>query len=272
LVSCSRGQQREPTRKLVIDAGVGLEAPPSVLATPPGLGPLTAEPSLMDLPVEGHLPAIAAIPVGVVERRPIAVIAHGMWGGPHWDCPMWRGVLGGYVFVLCPRGIPRPGQPKDLPPSGIAYTHASLDALGTEIEAGLTALRARYGAWMDEEAPLLVGCSLGAFYGATLGIRDPRRFPRLMLIEGGHDPWTADSARRFLAGGGDRVLFVCGQPDCVAAANAKTGVLRAAGVPVRVVARLGSGHSCHGDVALAAKGAIPWLTERDPRWLSGVGK
>jgi hypothetical protein len=236
------------------------------------LGPLTAEPSMMDLPVEGHFAAMAAVPVGVVERRPIAIIAHGMWGGPQWDCPMWRGVLGGYVFVLCPRGIPRPDQPKSLPPSGVAFTHASLEALDGEIDASFDALRAHYGAWMDEEAPLFVGCSLGAFYGAMLGIRGPRRFPRLMLIEGGHDPWTLESAGRFRDGGGDRVLFVCGQHDCLRAANDKALVLHAAGVPVKVTAALGSGHACHGDVALAARAALPWLTEHDARWLSGIAR
>ena len=43
----------------------------------------------------------------------------------------------------------------------------------------------------------------------------PARFPRLVLVEGGHDAWTRDAAKRFRAAGGDRVLFACGQPSCV---------------------------------------------------------
>jgi pimeloyl-ACP methyl ester carboxylesterase len=243
-------------------------APTASGASP--LPPLTAEESLFDLQVEGRLPSVAAVPVGVTERRPIAIIAHGMFGGPRGDCPMWRGILGGYVFVLCVRGILHTDQPKSTPPEAIQRTYASLDELQSEMDAGLAALRARFGAWMDERAPLLVGCSLGANFGAGLAIRDPARFPRVVLIEGGHDRWTPAAAGQFASGGGDRVLFLCGQESCFQAANAKIGTLRAAGVPAKQAHALGQGHSCHGAVAWSAKEVLPWLTEQDPRWLSGI--
>lgn len=263
-LGCSKDERRAPPPPV--------ELPPRATTSPGaasaarGPEPLSAESSVIDLPIEGHLPAVVALPVGVVDRRPVAVITHGMWGGPQWDCPMWRGVLGGYAFLLCLRGVPRADQPPAASPAGVAYTYASVEALDREMTAGLEALRARFGAFMDDGPGLYVGCSLGANYGVQLATRDPRRFPRLLLGEGGHDRWTPDSARRFAEGGGQRVLFACGQEGCFQAATAKARVLRAAGVEAQVAHAPRSGHVCHARVAEEARRALPWLVAGDARW------
>jgi pimeloyl-ACP methyl ester carboxylesterase len=251
VAACSSSTEQERPRS-VVPNGASAEPAPS---------------ALVDLPVEGHLPAIVSLPLGATRPRPVAVVAHGNWGGPHWDCPLWRGLLGPDVFILCPRGVPRADQrPRPTTPEETAYTYDTADALAAEIDAGLAALRRSFGDFVEEGPVLYAGCSRGAFLGAKLGPRDAARFPRLALIEGGHDPWTPASAKRFAEGGGERVLFACGQNDCFVAATAKARMLRAAGVEASVAYVPFMGHICHDRVADEAKRAMPWLLEGDERW------
>jgi pimeloyl-ACP methyl ester carboxylesterase len=253
VAACSSSPEQERSRSAA-PTGASAE-PPS--PPPPAQRRLSAPSALVDLPVEGHLPALVSLPIGATRPRPVAVVAHGNWGGPHWDCPLWRGLLGADVFILCPRGVPRADQrPRPSTP----------DALAAEIDAGLAALRRRFGDFVEEGPVLYAGCSRGAFLGAKLGQRDAARFPRLALIEGGHDPWTPEGAKRFAEGGGERVLFACGQSDCFVASTAKARVLRAAGVEASVAYAPFMGHICHDRVAEETKRAMPWLLTGDERW------
>jgi hypothetical protein len=272
VTACSAPDERIALRPLAL--AVAAEPPPLDPAPPAPPAPssvsgpraLVSASSMIELAVAGHLPALAMLPVGVAERRPVAVVTHGNWGGPQWDCPLWRGILGGGVFILCPRGVPRPDQAPPATPAGIAYTYDSAADLVAEIDAGLDALRAAYGAWMEEGPVLYAGCSRGAFLGASIGPANAARFPRLALIEGGHDPWTPAAIKRFADGGGQRVLFTCGQGGCYEAANAKARLLRAAGVEASVAYAPFMGHVCHDKVAEETRRAMPWLMTGDRRW------
>lgn len=232
---------------------------------------LASPEAVVELIVEGHLPALVALPVGATERRPVAVVTHGNWGGPQWDCPLWRGIVGHEVFILCPRGVPRPDQPAPSSPAETAYTYDSAKALAAEIDAGLAALRARFGAWVDDGPVVYAGCSRGAFLGASIAAEHAAHFPRIALVEGGHDPWTPANVQRFADGGGKRVLFTCGQGACYEAANAKARLLRAAGVEAKVAYAPFMGHMCHDRVADETRRAMPWLLAGDERWRACAG-
>ncbi|MFT3769933.1 MAG: hypothetical protein QM820_31270 [Minicystis sp.] len=119
---------------------------------------------------------------------------------------------------------------------------------------------------MDEGPAIYAGCSRGAFLGATIGPANPARFPRLVLVEGGHDPWTHANVKRFADGGGKRVLFACGQGGCFEAAKEKARLLKAAGVEASVAYAPFMGHMCHDRVAEETKRAMPWLLAGDARW------
>lgn len=238
---------------------------------PPEPRALSSPSAIVELPVEGHLSALVALPIGATSRRPVAVVTHGNWGGPQWDCPLWRGIVGADVFILCPRGVPRPDQPPPSSPAETAYTYDSAKTLAAEIDAGLAALRARFGAWVDDGPALYAGCSRGAFLGATIAAEDAARFPRIALVEGGHDPWTPANVKRFAEGGGKRVLFTCGQGACYQAANAKARLLRAAGVEAKIAYAPFMGHLCHDRVAEETKRALPWLFAGDARWHTCAG-
>jgi pimeloyl-ACP methyl ester carboxylesterase len=116
---------------------------------------------------------------------------------------------------------------------------------------------------MEEGPVLYAGFSRGAFLGATIGASHPARFTRLVLVEGGHDPWTPANIKRFAEGGGQRVLFACGQYACLEAAQIKARALRAAGVDASVAYAPHSGHISHARVADETRRALPWLVGGD---------
>jgi pimeloyl-ACP methyl ester carboxylesterase len=246
------------------EAGSSAELPADV----PGRTPLSLAESVIDLPVAGFLPAVATLPAGSSGRRPVAVAVHGLSDGPQWACPLWRGVLGGGVFILCPRGVREHDQPRHVTPGTTYYGFTTWEALDAEIEAGLAALRERFPGRLDEGPPLYVGFSIGARLGVSLAVEHPGRYPRLLLSEGGHDAWTAATIRRFVEGHGERVLFACGDMACVAEAKPKAALLEQAGVQTKLVYGAGSRHEPYGPIFDETRKAIGWLVEGDPRWAS----
>jgi pimeloyl-ACP methyl ester carboxylesterase len=90
---------------------------------------------------------------------------------------------------------------------------------------------------------LLVGMSLGSMMARDLAIAEPKRFARLVLVEGGASGWTDPAARAFQKGGGVRVVFACGQAGCTERARAAVEALRRAGAVARLVSDQTAGHN-----------------------------
>jgi len=196
----------------------------------------------------------------------VVLATHGNYDRPEWQCEVWRGIIGDRAFILCPRGIARPDSPSA---DDTRFTYVNNQELEKEIEAGLTALRARFGAFMDSGPMLYTGFSLGAIMGVAIASRrtGPERYPRMILVEGGFDRWTAPNVKAWVAGGsGRRILFACGQPGCVQSAKRTAATLEKAGVATRVVHGKGVGHSYDGPVAAEVKGALGWVLEGDTRF------
>ena len=230
---------------------------------PPQPPELTAPAPFVELAVEGFAPAIVSLPRGARDKRPVVLATHGNYDRPEWQCEVWRGIVGDGVFILCPRGTARPDSPSD---DDIRFTYASNQSLEREIDAGMAALRARFPEYVDAEHPLYTGFSLGAIMGVSIAARHPGRYLRMVLIEGGHDKWTPETAKAFAAGGEARVLFVCSQPWCASDARAAAGKLTRAGAATEVVRGPSVGHRYDGPIAEAAKGALPWVVTGDTRW------
>jgi pimeloyl-ACP methyl ester carboxylesterase len=112
-----------------------------------------------------------------------------------------------------------------------------------------------------------IGFSLGAMLGVPFVARQPARFPRVVLVEGGHDPWTPERAKAFAAGGGKRVMFACGQESCLVDAKRAEAVVAKAGVATKIVYGPGVGHGYTGAVADAIAKELGWLLEGDPRFM-----
>lgn len=237
-------------------------APP---APPPPPDPtlLTVPGPIIPLPVDGHAEAVVSVPIGATGRRPVVIAAHGNFDRPEWQCQIWRGIVGDAAFVLCPRGVPRSDSPSR---DDIRFTYESNQRLEQEIDAGLAALAARFPEHVDPGPALYTGFSLGAIMGVSIAARRPGRFPRLVLIEGGHDKWTPATAKAFADGGGLRALFVCGQAWCAGDAKRAAARLDQAGVTTKVARSKEAGHTYDGVVAEEARKALPWVLEGDARW------
>jgi pimeloyl-ACP methyl ester carboxylesterase len=254
-----------------------IEAPvaATVASAPPG-GPsptlpptATAGATLIDLPVEGHRDAVVSVPPAATSPRPLLVVAHGAGGRPEPHCAFWREIVGARGFVLCPRGVLLGVY---AAPADQGYFYPDHHALEREVVAALAALRARFGAELDDRAPIYAGFSQGATMGALAFVKRPAAFARLVLIEGGvgeSDEWTINGARAFREGGAERVLFACGRPTCFTAAQRSLTYLGKAGLEGRVVHAVGAGHTYGGAVADVVTRALPWVFEGDPRWSGG---
>lgn len=237
-------------------------------ATPP-LPPLPEGTGLERLPVPGFLPSVVAWPQATPSRPlPIVVAAHGSYDQPEWNCQTYQRVVAGRAVIVCPRGRLRwdtPQEPSLLRfffPSG----HGNGAWLGREVDAAVGALRTSASQRVDAGPVLYAGFSQGAILGAPLIISQPARFPRALLVEGGHGAWDPSSARAYARGGGQRVLFACGRASCTQSARAAAAHLARAGVQVKVVAAEGEGHTYDGRVAAEIASALPWLLEGDPRF------
>jgi predicted esterase len=226
------------------------------------LPPLAGTEPLVALEVEGAEPAVVALPLGTTRARPVAIALHGNFDRPEWQCEVWRGVLGARGFILCPRGIPR----RDVSKSLDRWEYGSAKAVEKEIDRGLAALRARYGAYVDGGPSLFIGFSLGAIYGSSIVQKHPQHFPRVVLVEGGESAWTRASASKFVSGGGLRLYVACGQIACLAQVKRLRPALEKAGLPMRGGGHAKAGHTYDGAVAAAVASELPWLLEGDPRW------
>jgi pimeloyl-ACP methyl ester carboxylesterase len=193
----------------------------------------------------------------------VVIAAHGNYDRPEWQCEVWREIIGARAFVLCPRGVARPDSPSH---DDVGFTYPTNQVLEAEVTAALAALRAEYAPYVAEGRVVWTGFSLGAIMGVPIAARAPELFPRLVLIEGGHDKWTPTSAKAFARGGGSRVLFVCSQRGCTSDANAARARLEQAGVAARVVHSKDVGHRYDGPVAQATETALGWLFEGDARF------
>lgn len=232
---------------------------------PPEPAALSAAGPFVALPVEGHGAAVVSLPLGARGKRPLVIATHGNYDRPEWQCEVWRDIVGDAAFVLCPRGVARPDSPSR---DDIRFTYESNKALGREVEAALSALSARFPDHLDAKEPLYTGFSLGAIMGVSIAARAPDRFPRMVLIEGGHDKWTRETAVTYAKGAPKRVLFVCSQPHCAADAKIAGARLTRAGAAVRVARGSNVGHRYDGPTAEETKRALPWVLEGDARWKS----
>ncbi|XXX75918.1 hypothetical protein WMF30_50535 [Sorangium sp. So ce134] len=243
-------------------------APPEP-APAPEPPPPAEEPALLELEVPGFGPAVVVPPAGE-GPRPVLVVAHGAGDRPEWHCEIWRAMVRGAGFVLCPRGKPIDAR---MPDGGRIFYYPDHHALSREVAAAVSALSRRFGDRVDLRDPIYAGFSQGAIMGALLLPGHPARFARAALIEGGYGgfgEWTLGTVRRFRGGGGARVLLACGRADCAAQARKTQAMLERGGVTARVLHAEGAGHTYGGSMERALHEAYPWVVEGDPRWLGGA--
>jgi pimeloyl-ACP methyl ester carboxylesterase len=261
LASCRDGARRAESAAGSATSPAPAPEPASTPTPTPTLAPITA--FFESFAVPGHPDAFVSLPTGATERRPVVVMIHGAGDRPDWQCGGWRRATSDFPFIVCPTGrVDRASSTKD----DTRYTHASGAALLAYIDAALAALAARYPDHADVTRPLLAGFSLGSYAILGLAVGDPERFPRIALIEGATATFDDARARAFIGGGGQRVLFGCGQKGCEAAAKeAARRLLARDHLEARVV-YAPVNHTFDPPLEDAVAREMPWLVEGDPRW------
>lgn len=278
--SCRREEQKKPPPR----------QPPTELA------PLDAPAPTSTLAVPGYGDAVVVAPPGVTTPAPVLVAVLGIGDTPESQCMTWRELVGQRAFVLCPRGLPHyvreqreaPSEGGDVasapaetaqsdeevaepaPDSGkvvqVGFHHPDLPVLEREVDAGLAALRARFGKYVAGGPVVYSGFSRGAFLGAALVAKASKTYGRAILIEGGQSAWNDETAAAFAKNGGRRILFACGRPSCVGESEAAAAILAKQHVETRIVHGEGEGHGYKKQVKDQIRASFDWLTEGDPLW------
>jgi hypothetical protein len=248
--SCKDSSRTSPTATTVTSIATPIPAVSS--ASSSRLPPLESD-WLVRLPLEGFGKAVVAAPTGSTSPRPILVGVHALRDRPEWACGEWLGVTQGHPFILCPHGVPVNAGPNE----GLAFV--SVDDLRREIDAGIAALRARFGPYVADGPMIYGGFSRGAFYGVPIVADAPVRFPVVVLGEGGQSSWTDARASQFARGGGKRVLFVCSTAECEAQTPPALAILKRAGVEAKMISAGHIGHLVDDRVVTLIRSEWPWV-------------
>ncbi len=255
--SCTRADAK--VEKKPTPAPTGAEA--GVTAAPVGrLEPLIAWDAFDTFPVPEWGDVVVYPPNGATSPRPIVLGVHGNAETPEAYCESMHGVVGSRAFLVCPRGT-RPAE-KNYP----NFWFKSPQTLAIEVDADLAVLDKHYPGYVDKTAVLYIGFSRGAFASVGILATEPARYPRAILIEGGQDAWTPDRIAIFGATGGKRILFVCGQEECLSQSSSVAVRLDKVGVLTRTVYTEGAGHVYTGAVMDNIRRGFEWVIEDDPRW------
>ena len=194
-------------------------------------------------------------------RAPLFIVTHGAGGMAEWHCQHYATLLGPGITLLCPRGK---RMFANDPSRG--YYYPNHVALAEELHGARDAMLQHHAARVCEGSVVYVGYSQGASMGVLAVGEHGDWWPRLLLVEGGYDSWSAPLSKRYAASGGHRVLFVCGTPHCRERARASVGLLERAGVTAQLRYANGAGHRPDGPVAAAVRDGLLWLLDDGPEF------
>ncbi len=236
--------------------------PGSVNVPPPPkpqgeLSPLQGD-WLERIELPNHQLVFVAPPVGARAPRPIVVAVHGAGDRPDWACGGWRLGTEAFAFVVCPQGSPMAGQ---------TFGWSDDRALLLAVDRALLAVRERYGAHVANVPAIYAGFSQGATLAAKTLLARARDFPLAVFAEGGYGT-TVDAgfAKKYRAAGGQRVLLVCGNPDCFEHSRRAARVLEAAGIDTTAAGDAKSGHNLNEPMQRALREIWPAFVQGVAGW------
>jgi hypothetical protein len=222
-------------------------------------------PELYELREGSERLGFVSVPVGAREPRPIIVALHGGSDRPERACPAWRIASDAYPFVVCPRGWG--GNEARLGWRSAADSKA-------RIARAIASVKRTFGAWVkDTDTIVLAGFSMGASAVARIAESEPQTYRRIVIGDSAHDPWPALSfSRAWVAGGGERAMFMCTtsgcEPSMRAAAKrvAAQKVTASTAFAARLVIAPTQVHALSSRAAGSLRRDWPWLVEGAEGW------
>jgi predicted esterase len=198
-------------------------------------------PDPLTLEVEGHPDAYYYRP-HTRGPRPVLMYLHGRGGNPFEDCRKWAKVALQFGWVVCPAGQIDHGNGNHewgSPDSGLEVTNAVL-----------TALRHKYHGRVKTHGNVLIGFSEGAFIAQQVGLREPDKWSKWLILAANDRYWFGDAPQLLEVNRKKirRVYLFTGEFDQVAQNTERAGeMLRNAHIPVRVQIMPGLGHEVPQD-------------------------
>jgi poly(3-hydroxybutyrate) depolymerase len=169
--------------------------------------PLGGFPEQLELIDGKEKVGVVSVPLGAREPRPIVIALHGGSEKPEHACRAWRDITEAYSFVICPRGW---GGNE----SRLGWRNPS--DTDQRIARAVAATKKTFGSWVEDTRSLvLAGFSMGGSQVALLARRDPHTYRRIVVGDAAQDPRAAlEFAGKWVAGGGERALFLCTTSGC----------------------------------------------------------
>jgi predicted esterase len=227
-------------------------------AAAPRVAKTAAKPSLdpQHLDVPGTAGAYFVPPRGK-GLRPVVMYLHGRGGNPEEDCKKWAKVASAYGWVVCPAG------PEDRGGGSRGWA-SSPDAAQKVMDASIAALRGKYKGRVQTRNNILVGFSEGAFIAQQVGLKDPQKWSKWLILAASDKYWLGTSDKDLAAARAKirRVYLLTGETDGVVENTKSVGkMLQKAHVPVKVNIVKGMGHEVPSDKMVANyKKPLAWLS------------
>jgi predicted esterase len=196
----------------------------------------------LQLEVPGAPDAFYYRPVGR-GPRPVLMYLHGRGGNPADDCRKWARVGTQFGWVVCPQG------PEDKGGGARAWNNSV--AAGKQItDAVMSALRAKYKKRVSARGHVLIGFSEGAFLAMQMGLQEPNKWSRWLILAANDQYWFGDTVAQLKQNKKQihRVFLLTGENDEVADNTRRVfSTLKEARVVARMKIVPGMGHEVPGD-------------------------
>jgi predicted esterase len=212
-----------------------------------------AEP--LRIEVAGHPDAYYYRP-RVRGQRPVLMYLHGRGGNPLEDCRKWARVATQFGWLVCPQG------PEDRGGGARSWMNG-VPAAKEIMDATVQALREKHKRRVQTRHNILIGFSEGAFIAMQVGLRDPVRWNRWLILAANDQYWFGDiepllqDDKKKLR----RVYLITGENDQVVENTQRVGdLLRHHKIPVKVKIAPGVGHEIPGDRMITSyRRPLLWL-------------
>jgi pimeloyl-ACP methyl ester carboxylesterase len=202
---------------------------------------------------------VVSVPTTAREPRPIMIALHGGSEKPEVACDAWRLIVDAYAFVVCPRGFggndARLGwrTPGDTQERIMRAVNATKKMFGASIK--------------DTPTFILAGFSMGATQVAHVARTTPQLYRRIVIGDAAYDPQpTFTFAQKWIAGGGERALFLCTTSGCEPSMRNAAKRVSTEHAPARLNIAATQKHGLSVEAGKSLRRDWPWITEGTPGW------
>lgn len=225
---------------------------PAVTVTPPVEAPGTSERAPLGgvwiEELEGGL-GLVTVPLGATAPRPVMISLHGAESAAEWACGDWMAPTDGHAFIVCPRTATEK--------KGRLASWGSAAEAAERSRRALELVRRKFGDWVANADPVLVGFSQGAEMAVVAADTHAVPWSAVFVHEGGYRQAKTSLAHLLASDAG--VFATCCTWGCGASLPRKHGAL------ARTVDYGPHGHSL-GPVYLRIRSDFADLVGDRPEW------